>query len=431
MGRKAENLADLSDDFARAAICPAGKRYVMWQDKDTKCFAIRIMATGEKFWVMNSRAHGQRSLGSCSELKASKARVLAEEKLLEVMNGKETTISTTKPTLRIVLDLYVRAKNIGTKTQKGMLDTLKIYGAKIIDLPMKDVTQELAVDAVEVAWERSLRQGDLFKQYAHSLYRYRKMDSPFEGIKARWKSGAAPFALPVDKIGEFLDAMDEIRVVTTRDILWTSLLTGFRPDAVVSMRWEHLRLTPGDAAYYISEGAPGFKDGQTWWYPLPEYLAERLRTRERRHKYGEWVFHNSSDSDKHVRGFRDAVLTLRQSAGIPELQPYHLRDTRATLCERFFGQTIVTQRILNHRPDYIPTEWIIDGRKVKTSESTHRYVKTHEHEIRDFVERYCDIILELGGRKPLTDIVRDVLVLKKAIAVRERYLPAPMPAEAA
>ncbi len=431
MGRKAENVTDLSDAFALSAICPPGKRYVVWQDKDSPCFGIRIMSTGEKFWLMNSRAHGQRSLGKCSEIKASRARVMAEEKLVELKTGNEVVISTTKPTLREVLQMYFRARDTNPRTRKGMATTLKTYGAKIIDLPMKDISQSLAMTTTELAWERSIRQGDLLKIYAHSLYRFRKMDSPFDGIKNRYVSGAAPFALPVERIPDFLAAIDEIRLITTRDILWTSLLTGFRPEAVVAMRWEWLDLTPGQASYFIAPGAPGFKDGESWWYPLPEFLADRLRTRERRHRYGEWVFHNASDSFKHVTGFRDAVLKLRSTAGIPELQPYHLRDTRGTFCERFFGQTIVTQRILNHRPDYVPTEWLVEGRRVKTSKSTHRYVKTHAHEIRSFVERYSDIILELGGRKPMTDIVRDVFVLDKALALGERYKPEPMPQDGA
>lgn len=429
MGRKAENVTNLSDAFVLTATCPDGKRYVVWQDRDTPCFGLRIMKTGDKYWLMNSRTHGQRSLGKCSEMKASRARVLAEEKLEELKTGKEVHTTTSKPTLRTVLQMYFRAKDIGEKTRKGMETTLKIYGANLYDIPMKDVTQSLAMTTTEDAWERSIRQGDLLKTYAHSLYRYQKIDSPFDGIKNRYIAGAAPFALPAENMSDFLDAIDELRLVTTRDILWTSLLTGFRPEAVVSMRWEHLDLTPGAASYFIAPGAPGFKDGETWRYPLPEFLAEKLRTRERRHKYGEWVFHNASDSNKHVTGFRDAVLKLRLTAGIPTLQPYHIRDTRGTYCERFFGQTIVTQRLLNHRPDYVPTEWMIHEHKVPTSRSTYRYIATHAHEIRSYVERYSDIILELGGRLPMTDQVRDVFLLNKALALMERFTPGAMPAE--
>lgn len=427
MGRVSTFVTNLSDDFAMGATCPPDKRYIVWSDRDTPCFALRIMNTGSKVWLMNSRTYGQRTICKFNEEKASKARVLAEEMLEQLKKGVEVERKAkAQPTLRTVLELFWRTQNSGPKYKKGMRDTLNIYGSSIIDLPMDGIDKELAISTVEAAWERSLRQGDLFKQYVNRLYKHEKMESPFSGIKNRWAASAPPFAVPVEKMKDLLDSIEEAKRIGTRDVLWTALLTGFRPEAVVSMRWEFIRLDKNDAAYFISPGAPGFKDGESWWYPLPEFLAERLRKRKERHEYGPWIFHSPFDSDKHITNYRDAVLTLRTSAGIPELQPYHFRDTRATYCERFFGQTLVTQRLLNHRPDYVPDTWVVDARLVKTSQSTHRYIKTHAHEIREYVERYCNIILELGEKLPMSDIVRNVFIENKALALAERFTPSAM-----
>lgn len=430
MGKIAKNIANLTDAFALQAKCPEGKRFIVWQDEDAPCFALRVMNTGARFWLMNSRIHGQRSLGKCSEMKASKARVEAEDKLLEIKNGKEVQRKAKdKPTLRTVLELFWRTQNSSKKYQKGMTDTFTIYGAEILDVPMEDIDTNLAMATLEAAYKKSLRQGDLLKQYANRMYKHAKMESPFAGIKNRWTAVAPPFAIPVERMPDLLDAIEVASRIGTRDVLWTVLLTGFRPEAVVCMRWEFLRLDEADAAYFISPGAPGFKDGESWWYPLPEFLAKRLRKRKQHFEYGPWVFHSPLDSDKHITNFRDAVLGLRVNAGIPELQPYHFRDTRATYCERFFGQTIVTQRLLNHRPDYVPDTWVVDARLVKASQSTHRYIKTHAHEIRGYVERYCDIILELGNQKPMTDIVKEVFIENKAMALAERFAPQALPAQ--
>jgi len=424
MAKTAVNITHLNDSFALDAKCPEGQRYIVWQDKDALCFALRIMNTGSKSWLMNSRTHGQRTIGKVSEIKASKARVMAEEMLELVKTGKDVEKKAKdKPTLRTAMEMFWRKKNSGEIYKKGMSTTLTIYGRDILDKPMEDIDTKLAMDTVEAAWAKSLRQGDLFKQYASRMYKHEKMESPFSGIKNRWTAVAPPFAIPVERMPDLLDAIEEARRIGTRDVLWTTLLTGFRPEAVVSMRWEFLRLDSGDAAYFISPGASGFKDGESWWYPIPEFLAERLRKRKQRHEYGPWIFHSPFDSDKHITNFRDAVLTLRSEAGIPELQPYHFRDTRATYCERFFGQTIVTQRLLNHRPDYVPDSWVVDARLVKTSQSTHRYIKTHAHEIRSYVEQYCDIIMELGSKKPMTETVRTVFIENKAMALIERFVP--------
>jgi proline dehydrogenase len=69
----------------------------------------------------------------------------------------------------------------------------------------------------------------------------------------------------------------------------------------------------------------------------------------------------------------------------------------------------------------------VDARLVKASQSTHRYIKTHAHEIRGYVERYCDIILELGNQKPMTDIVKEVFIENKAMALAERFAPQALP----
>ena len=89
MGKKAINVAHLNDAFALDAQCPADQRYIVWQDKDAPCFCLRVMNTGSKAWLMNSRTHGQRTVGKVPDLKASKARVMAEEILEQLKAGRE------------------------------------------------------------------------------------------------------------------------------------------------------------------------------------------------------------------------------------------------------------------------------------------------------------------------------------------------------
>ncbi len=427
MAKFSNNSANLTDDFAASATHLGSSKSTLYQDIGTPCFCLRVMQTGSKSWVMNDRKHGQRSLGPISDMKASNARVKAEEvqaQLATGVIGSKLAIhqrpATEVVTFSTALGMFKRMQDPSATYLAGMTTTFKVYAKDLMDLPMDRISRELAVKTVEDAWKRSLRQGDLLKTYANRLYQNERLPSPFVNLKSRWKSGAPPFSIPAELMPRFLDAIEELRNIGTRDIVWTALLTGFRPLAVVNMEWQHLCLDPGNASYFIAEKAVGFKGGKSWKYPLPEFVAARLRKRKETKEYGKWIFHSPVDSNEHVTSYREAILTLRKTVGLPELQPYHLRDTRGTYAERFFGQTLITQRLLNHRPDYVPDSWLVEGKLVATSNSTYKYVLTEETEMRSYVERYADVIMQLGGRQQMSDVVRAVFLDNRALASRER-----------
>lgn len=428
MAKTSKNLEHLTDEFAATAQCKAG-RYTVYQDIGTPCFSMRVMDTGSKTWLMRNRTYGERSLGLCSEIKASKARVLAEETLEQLMTGKigsklaiHKRPVTDEVTLRSALAMFERTQHPRDTYMKGMTTTLSIYAEDLLDVPMAGITKDTAVSTVAAAWERSLRQGDLLKTYCNRLYKNENLSSPFVNIKNKWKSNSTPYSVPVELMPRLLDSIEELRNIGTRDLVWTALMTGFRPLSVVAMEWQHLCLEEGNASYFITADAIGFKGGKSWKYPLPEFLAAKLRKRKETQQFGPWVWHSPADSEKHMTSYREAILRIRQLAGMPLLQPYHLRDTRATYVERFFGQTLVTQRLLNHRPDYVPDQWLIGGKMVPTSDSTHRYVLTEEAEMRDYVERYTSVVLQLGGMQPISPVVRAVFLENRALALAERMM---------
>jgi hypothetical protein len=47
-------------------------------------------------------------------------------------------------------------------------------------------------------------------------------------------------------------------------------------------------------------------------------------------------------------------------------------------------------------------------------------VLTEETEMRSYVERYADVIMQLGGRQQMSDVVRAVFLDNRALASRER-----------
>lgn len=431
MARLPKNEVNLTDAFAATARCKEGAPYTIYTDADKNHFALRVMASGVKAWLMRSRTYGEKSFSAVSDMDAASARVRADGLIERRKAGvsvkhllKDDAVPTESPkngmTLRAALRNYAKTRHPAATTLAGMTTTLNVYAKSLLDTPMESIARELAIDLVSDAWEKSERQGDLLKQYINRLYKLEELKSPFANISNKWKSGAPPFSIPVDKMPAVLDGIERLRNMDTRDLVWTAMLTGFRPLSSITMTWENLYLDEGNASYFIAENASGFKNGASWYYPIPEVLAERLRRRKNRGVFAKWVFHSSRGDGEHVNNYRDAIKLVSEMAGLPELTPYNLRDTRATYSERYFGNTLITQRMLNHRPDYVPDAWMQGGKMVKTSKSTHRYVSTSEDEMRSYVESYANVVQELGGWKPMSGAVRDIFVLNRAVPVTER-----------
>lgn len=416
----------LTDAFAKAAVCLAERKEEMYKDTDFPAFWLRVMPTGSKSWLVNSRGVGQKAFGTPGDMRAADARVKARQILGQLTTGEQVKVE--KMTLRLALEMFPQKQAMAATYQKGMTTTLTIYGADLLDTPLSEISQKTALATFEAASARSLRQGDLLKTYASRLCKSVGVPSPWVGIKNRYEgSSTPPFAIPFDKWANMLDSIEELKNHTSRHAILTSIFTGFRPEAVVAMEWRHLKLDKDNAAYHIGERAVGFKNGRVWDYPLPEYLAKILRKRKERYgAWSEWVFFSPSDSAKHLVNFRESVESLRVKLDIPQLIPYNFRDTRGTYVEQFFGDTFITQRILNHRPDYSPNEWgSKKGQKVEASESTGEYILTKSEEIRDYCERFADIILELAGRQPMSKAVRETFIEKKAVALVERGVKLP------
>jgi integrase len=417
MGRVAKNTVFLTDAFASTAVCPEGRRFIIFRDTDLPGFCLRVMATGTKAWIVDRRSEGQRVFGEPAVIRAGEARVVAEEILSKALPKKAHE----EMTLLKALDVFKRTQDPAVSYLKSLTQTISIYGGALVTKAMARITREEAVAQVEYAWNKSPRQGDLFRQYAHRLYTMENLPSPFANIKKKYEGGALPFAVPAGKWKDLLESVAELRFHGSRDAILTSIYTGFRPLAICQMTWDNLRLDKGAAGYFIGPRSQGFKRGKSWWYPLPEVLADVLRNREKYYRVSEFIFYSPYNPDKPMASYADSVESLSIRAGIPELLPYHLRDTRATYAERFFGNTIVTQRLLNHRPDYVPEKFGDDsGNAVTANKSSRRYVETTDAEIRSHVERLANVIQELAGLIDMTDPVRRIFLEGAALSVVER-----------
>lgn len=54
------------------------------------------------------------------------------------------------------------------------------------------------------------------------------------------------------------------------------------------------------------------------------------------------------------------------------------------------------------------------------NKATGKYAETTEDQMRSYVERYAELILELAERRPMTDAVRATFIEKMPLSVVER-----------
>lgn len=423
----------LTDALVKTLTCPPDARYILYRDDGLTGLALRIGSGGKRTWLVDTRDAQQNKrqerLGPASgpgALRVAEARQRAEQFITELRNGTAPTALT----LEQAVEHYIKAKHPAPTTARGMRQTISAHGRHLVsdgrggkcaikDKPLHLVTATEAVDACHAIWRNgagSITQGNLFMKYARMVTnRAQVAPNPFARISEWETTPEEPTPLAPTDLTRIYAGLEAL-IVNARDFCFTALYTGFRPLAIVSMEWQHLSLDKGNASYYIGKKAPGFKGGRDWHYPLPESLAERLRVRHILHCNARFVFPNRDDPDKPANRYTRSVAMLREKLGIERFTPYSFRDTRGTFCERFFGDTIITQRLLNHRPDY---------RKSNSSKSTHRYVLSTTEQMRPYVERYADVVDELAGRKPMSDLVRRVFIENQAVAAVERESFAP------
>lgn len=449
----------LTEENVHELTCPPSKKAELYRDIGLPGLILQVTRLGTRAYLAEHRLENdskqQKRLGTPS-LKADKydpdkltlkdARSAAVRKL-DTMRAADIKESKVKrhDILSDVFKNYIRAKNIIIDNSRRYEQVLRVYGGPIWELPASAITPQLVLDQREkvadgsfLAWhtkrgsESKAKGGpgsanDLI-EYGSMVWAWHrpKQPNPFAGIEpyptgpAREKYVFEPGDMP--RIYKAVQRLQFER----RLLFWTLLLTGGRPLAVLRMKWARLNLDKG--WYTLTNNkieCAGWKPATSpeWNYPLDEWLLEMLRElREYAPEDAVYLFESNQSKRAGQPMSHTAVDTifaeLREQCGFPRnCTPYATRYTRGTYSEIIFGNTLLTQRMLNHQSDYGKEGTKIAGAKMG---ATGRYVTATEH-IRSSVNTYASTIKELCGIIPMSEQTRFVFFENKALTIYERH----------
>jgi integrase len=377
-----------------------------------------------------------------AEARSQTVRVLDAYKAEDTVRTK----SLSKETLQSVFTDYVRAKNIIENNWRKYEQVLKTYGGPLWLKDLKSITHKDVLDQREqvasgafITWHEKNTtpcpkavggpgQANKLIEYGSMLCTHvglKDGKNPFKGINPypggveREKVVIEPGLWP-----RIAKAMEH-REFRERMLFWTAMLMGARGLGAVRLKWERMNLTEG---YYTLTNdnieCAGWKPATSpaWNYPLDDWNLEMLRELHEWRKSDVWLF-PSNQSKNEGKPLGEAALerifdSLREDGVLPEeVTPYSIRYTRATYSELMFGNTLMTQRMLNHQ-----SEWG-KGQNIKGSRlaATPGYVRTLTDHVRPLVNQYARTLKQLCGYEPMSDETKQVFFGGGQLTIYQRH----------
>lgn len=412
----------------------------MYRDQVVKGLVLRVMKTGHRAWIVERRRKSgskkETPLGPGDALTLAEARENALKVLADYTEQELKEEVLRGNTLASAFSDYCIARRIPEQHAKEYRRALEIYGAALWKLPLEKITRNLVLKIMKNIEDGVFEPGlpytpknggraksKDFIRYGAMIYAWAepKLTNPFHGIDTYESSNPRENYVfqPRDwpAIFDFADRLGG----DDRDLFLLQLMLGTRPLATSRLRWDRLDLEKG--TYNLTndkEECMGWKPAKSpsWKYPLDDHSVNILRQRKEFTRRGTFVFESHfeqrSGNPITTRVLERLFKELREHLHLPvNCVPYSTRYTRATYSEIAFGNTQITSRLLNHRidtrngvnatPGYITTG---DGLLTLGDESDVGYSA-----IKHCANRYSEILLELGGRKELSDKTREIFKL--------------------
>ncbi|KQW36732.1 hypothetical protein ASC76_19035 [Rhizobacter sp. Root404] len=341
---------------------------------------------------------------------------------------------------------YVRAKNIISENSRRYEQVLRMYGGPLWEMPTARITPQAVLDQRDkvangtfLSWHTAKGSASTARggpgsandlvEYGSMVWSWHrpKQPNPFAGIEpfptgpAREKHVFEPTDLP-----RIYTAVQRLQA-DRRTLFWTLLLTGGRPLAVLRMKWSRLNLDDG---YYTLTNdkteCAGWKPASSpeWNYPLDNWLLEILREHRMFAPDDAVYLFESNQMKRRGQPMSHTALDtifneLREQCGLPRTcTPYAARYTRATYCEILFGDTLLTQRMLNHQSDYGKAGQQIRGTRMG---ATGGYVKTLTEQVRSKCDTYAATMKELCGLLPVSEQTKAIFFENRALTIYERH----------
>lgn len=371
--------------------CVPDKRQSLFWDAKTPGLGLRVTGTGAKSYIFETKLHGKTlriTIGSPASWPLSKAQdeaarlkvmtdsgqdprqVKADEiaakksaaAAMTVQEARETIIvgrawneyiSAMKPTWGALhLHDHVRAMQAGGEqrarssklTEPGALASLSEI--RLIDLTTECMTAWAKIEGAKrparARNARTLLSTFLNWCIAHSIYGSIVTSNPTQSKEVKKHLGkAAPKndSLQREQLSAWFNAVKQIQNSVISTYLQTMVLTGARPNELVSVHW-------GDIDFQWNSMTIKDKVEGLRVIPLTPYVAHLLASLPRRN---EWVFSSPTSASGHLVEPRIAHDKACAIAGL-DVTLHGLRRSFASLCEWIEMPAGIAAQIQGHKP---------------------------------------------------------------------------------
>jgi integrase len=190
----------------------------------------------------------------------------------------------------------------------------------------------------------------------------------------------------------------------SKDPILLATMTGMRLSACLGMRWDQVDFDNG--FYYVFPGQQGWK-GFSGVLPLSDFVLDILkRRRQRAKRHSDYVF-PAHHGDKPYRSRMDGAMRTVATEFTFQPTAQDLRRTFATAVALCFDDNMrKVGALLCHK-------WAVskEGMAVSRDAITRRYVQSTLPQLRETADTAANFILELAGRRPLSE--RTIRILKE------------------
>jgi integrase len=345
----------LNEQVIKSAALPE-RGYVLLRDGELPGFALRVMASGARSFVLCYTANGvgrRMTIGGWPAWTAAAAREHAKELRRRIDLGEDPLMEkqarrdamTVSELAREYLERHAAKKKSGKVLAEYLRrDVLPAWGRwKAEDVRRRDV-----IELVEKKADRTPVAGNMLLGVIRAMYNWAIEKDLFE------QNPAARVKPPAEKRPrERWLTEGEIRKVWTRleaarmapecrRALRLILITAQRPGEVLSMESTEV---DRDADTWIIP-AEKSKNGKQHTVPLSSLALETIAECEP----GRWLFPGWNATGRHlsVAGLSNAAASNQAHFGIPRWTPHDLRRTAATWMVKSGVPRFIVERVLNH-----------------------------------------------------------------------------------
>lgn len=355
------------------------------RDPHLRGFGVRITPRNSKSFIVETR---ERSTGKVRRIVVGQHPLMslqeARKKALEALRElKYSEIKSDKPiTLRTLVEAFLKAK-AHTLRERSIEDYRMVFysprrGYKDgsdrgcfpvwMDELVTVITGRAIIDRyMALCEERGVGTANKAMRVLHGALNYGRAiypglqdwANPVSVLTAtRCRRALRPRTrhIPLQKLGDWLRAVDSEHDPDIRLLFKLLLMTGLRSKEARSLKWSQIDLEQG--CFTITDEQA--KNHQAVTLPVNSWLKAELTAKPRRED-ATYVFENGNVKDGYVRNLRRPLERIKERSGL-EFTPHDLRRSFATYLDTVGTPFGVIKQLLNHKSKADVTERYIQKR---------------------------------------------------------------------